>query len=119
MNGASPDNTDGHADGYRGPATLVHGDVTVACDVVLTGGFEPIAGRYKWYGRASGSDVNADSQAGSGASPGLGDLPRKGVRLRTPHGDAETTVSDEDLWGRWRLQGFGAPPFPLASAAPG
>lgn len=94
--------SDSADDGYSGPATLEHGSASVPCEVVLSGFFEPIAGRYKWYGRASGS--------------GLSDLPRKGVVLRTPHGSAETTVSDEDLWGRWRLQGFGTPPFPRAEA---
>lgn len=99
-------------DGYTGPATLEHGSASVACEVVLSGFFEPVVGRYKWYGRAS--------VPGSGSSgPGLGDLPRKGVLLRTPHGSAETTVSDEDLWGRWRLQGFGAPPFPRAEVLDG
>ncbi|MCL2585021.1 MAG: DUF4873 domain-containing protein [Streptosporangiales bacterium] len=97
-------------DGYTGPATLEHADVSVSCDVVITGFFEPITGRYKWYGRASGSASASDSASGSG----LGGLPHKGVVLRTPHGTAETTVSDEDFWGRWRLQGFGAPPFPRA-----
>lgn len=90
-------------DGYTGPATLEHGDVSVPCEVVITGFFEPVAGSYKWYGRASGE--------------GLAALPRKDVRLRTPHGTAVTTVSDEDPWGRWRLQGFGAPPFPRAGVS--
>ena len=84
---------------YSGPATLSAGEVSVPCHVVITGFFEPIAGRYKWYGRATGAGLDA--------------LPAKGARLRTPHGSAETTLADADLWGRYRLQGFGRPPFPL------
>jgi hypothetical protein len=87
-------------DGYIGAATLEHHDLSVPCDVVVTGFFEPIVGRYKWYGRATGD--------------GLDVLPAKGVRLRTPHGTADTSVSDVDFWGRYRLQGFGCPPFPHA-----
>ena len=86
-------------DGYAGPATLESGDVSVPCDVVTTGFFEPVTGRYKWYGRARGQGLDA--------------LPAKGARLRTPHGVAETTVADVDPWGRYRLQGFGSPPFPI------
>jgi hypothetical protein len=92
--------TSGEHDGYSGPATLEADGVSVPCDVVITGFFEPLAGRYKWYGRATGS--------------GLETLPAKGARLRTPHGSARTSVSDVDVWGRYRLQGFGAPPFPRA-----
>lgn len=86
-------------DGYAGPATLEAADISVPCDVVITGHFEPAPGRYKWYGRARGE--------------GLDSLPVKGARLRTPHASAETTVNDVDPWGRYRLQGFGPPPFPV------
>ncbi|HEY1699847.1 MAG TPA: DUF4873 domain-containing protein [Trebonia sp.] len=34
--------------------------------------------------------------------------------VRTPHGTAVTTLADADPWGRYRLQGFGRPPFPVA-----
>lgn len=87
-------------DGYTGPATLESKGVSVPCDVVITGFFEPITGSYKWYGRASGEGLDA--------------LPAKGARLRTPHASAETSLSDVDFWGRYRLQGFGPPPFPVA-----
>lgn len=92
-------------DGYAGPATLEAKDLTVPCEVVITGFFEPVAGRYKWYGRASGEGLDA--------------LPAKGVRLRTPHASAETSVADVDPWGRYRLQGFGRPPFPVAGITDG
>jgi hypothetical protein len=96
------DDHDGYHDhdGYTGPATLESKDVSVPCDVVITGFFEPISGSYKWYGRVSGEGLDA--------------LPAKGVRLRTPHASAETSLSDVDFWGRYRLQGFGPPPFPVA-----
>jgi hypothetical protein len=84
---------------YTGPATLTAGVLSVPCDVVITGYFEPVSGRYRWYGRARGQGLDA--------------LPAKGARLRTPHSSAQTTVSDVDLWGRYRLQGFGRPPFPV------
>lgn len=92
---------DGHGDheGYSGPATLIAGAASVPCEVVITGYFEPISGRYRWYGRARGQGLDA--------------LPAKGVRLRTPHASAQTSVSDVDPWGRYRLQGFGRPPFPV------
>jgi hypothetical protein len=93
---------EGH-DGYAGAATLEAGGAVVACDVVITGFFEPIVGRYKWYGRVSGD--------------GLDTLPAKDVRLRTPHGTALTTLADADPWGRYRLAGFGRPPFPVAGVA--
>jgi hypothetical protein len=95
---------EGH-DGYQGPATLEAGSALVACDVVITGFFEPIAGRYRWYGRARGA--------------GLDTLPAKDVVLRTPHGTAVTTLADADPWGRYRLQGFGRPPFPVAGVEAG
>lgn len=91
--------------GYEGPATLTFKDVSVACDVVLAGYFEPVSGRYKWYGRASGAGLDA--------------LPAKGACLHTPHATAETSVSDVDPWGRYRLQGFGAPPFPVTDPVTG
>lgn len=94
----------GH-DGYTGSATLnlqlEQTDVSVSCDVVITGSFEPITGRYKWYGHARGTGLNI--------------LPAQGVLLRTPYGSAETTLGNVDLWGRYQLQGFGRPPFPVAS----
>jgi hypothetical protein len=89
-------------EGYDGPATLVTADTTVTVDVRLRGVFQPIDGRYHWYGRVSaGTDVDAlvDSRAD--------------VVIRTPHGDAAARLCDRDPWGRYRVTGTSRPPFPL------
>lgn len=92
-------------DGYRGPAELLDGDVAVPVEVTLAGHFDPISGRYRWYGRvADGPEVGRLLDAGV-----------RTVRLRTPHAEVETTLSDVDPWGRPRVEGFGAAPFPVAT----
>jgi hypothetical protein len=96
-------------DGYEGPAELRTDDGTVAVSVTLAGHFDPISGRYSWYGRVA-------------ASPEVTELVRKGrreVRLRTPHAEVATTLSDVDPWGRPRVEGFGAAPFEVATTLPG
>lgn len=87
-------------DGYAGPAQLLAADTVVDVTVKLRGHFDPISGKYSWYGRVA-------------ANPELAALPRR-VVLRTPHADVETTLSDVDPWGRPRVEGFGAAPFPIA-----
>jgi hypothetical protein len=100
MTEAPPDD-----DGYDGPAQLLPADDSadrmIDADVTLRGHFDPISGSYSWYGRvAANDDVVALLAAGT----------RK-VRLRTPHGEVETALSDVDTWGRPRVEGFGTPPF--------
>lgn len=88
-------------DGYHGPAELVDGDTVVAVQVDLAGHFDPIVGKYSWYGRVAASpDVAALVEAGS-----------RSVQLRTPHSAVQTALSDVDPWGRPRVSGFGAAPF--------
>lgn len=88
-------------DGYDGPAQLIDGATAVPVEVTLRGHFDPISGKYSWYGRvAAGPEVAALLAAGA----------RK-VRLRTPHAEVETALSDVDPWGRPRVEGFGAAPF--------
>jgi hypothetical protein len=101
--------TDPAEDGYAGPAHLVAGDRVVEVTVTLAGHFDPISGRYRWYGRVAASDAVAALVAG-GARP---------VRLRTPHGEVATTLSDVDPWGRPRVEGFGAAPFEIAADVAG
>ena len=36
--------------------------------------------------------------------------------LRTPHGEVTTGLSDVDPWGRPRVEGFGATPFPVVDS---
>ena len=95
-------------DGYTGPAELLDGARTVAVDVLLRGHFDPISGKYSWYGRVA-------------ASPDVADLVKDGARdvvLRTPHGEVPTTLTDVDPWGRPRVEGSGAAPFPVLTEIP-
>jgi hypothetical protein len=92
-------------DGYDGPAELIDGNETVAVTVSLRGHFDPISGAYRWYGRVGASpDVARLVDAGS-----------RHIRLRTPHGEVETALSDVDPWGRPRVEGFGAAPFEVVT----
>ena len=94
-------------DGYDGPASLVAGDAEpVEVEVSLRGYFEPISGKYRWYGRVAASDA-VTALLASGA---------RTVVLRTPHGEVDTSLSDVDPWGRPRVEGFGAAPFPVVDS---
>jgi hypothetical protein len=96
-------------DGYEGPAELIVGSTTIAVDVKLRGHFDPISGKYNWYGRVVAQpDVAALVESGA----------RK-VRLRTPHAEVETALSDVDPWGRPRVEGFGNAPFEVLTELPG
>ena len=90
-------------EGYDGPASLLTEDHQVEVAVTLRGAFQPIDGRYHWYGRVSRHD-DVDALVASGASAAS-------VVLRTPHGDAAGRLSDRDPWGRYRIGGTGRPPF--------
>jgi hypothetical protein len=95
-------------DGYDGPAELIDGAVTVAVTVKLGGHFDPISGKYSWYGRVA-------------ASPAVAALIENGARkvsLRTPYAEVETALSDVDPWGRPRVEGFGAAPFEVLTTLP-
>ncbi|MDP3892947.1 DUF4873 domain-containing protein [Nocardioides sp.] len=89
---------------YSGPAGILTGGdsprepITVRVD--LRGAFQPIDGRFHWYGRLEASPEVA-AAAGTGAV----------VTLRTPHGEAGGRLSDLDPWGRLRVTGVGRPPF--------
>jgi len=86
-------------DGYTGPATLTLDGTSLTVEVTLRGNFEPVDGRYHWYGR-----VQADPALSVGAR-------KPGVVLRTPFGEAAGTLSDPDPWGRYRITGTSRPPF--------
>lgn len=93
-------------DGYRGPATLLLDGTELTVTAVLRGNFEPVDGRYHWYGRLEPSDELTER---------LG--PRKGQAvLRTPAGEAEGTLSDPDTWGRYRISGTSRPPFEVPTS---
>ncbi|MGW1676617.1 DUF4873 domain-containing protein [Saccharopolyspora sp. NPDC002376] len=90
-------------DDYRGPATLRTEDREVAVEVVLRGHFQPIDGRFHWYGRLAAHDEVAEFAANR----------KMAVLLSTPQGEAQGTLSDPDPWGRFRITGTGRPPFPI------
>jgi hypothetical protein len=87
-------------EGYDGPAELVTDDGTLEVRVTVRGVFQPIDGRYHWYGRVAPDD-RVVPWGRAGAS----------VVLRTPEGSAAGRLSDEDPWGRYRIAGTGRPPF--------
>jgi cation diffusion facilitator CzcD-associated flavoprotein CzcO len=98
----------GHDDGYEGPATLLADGAQVAIQVRLRGHFQPIDGRYHWYGRIEPND-------------GLKDLVRSGragAVLTTPEGSAPCELSDPDMWQRYRVTGISTPPFAAQAASP-
>lgn len=87
--------------GYHGPATVVADGCQLAVTARLLGRFEPIDGRYRWYGRLDHCG-ELDRLTGDRA---------RQVVLRTPFGSADATLSDRDPWGRPRVTGVGTPPF--------
>lgn len=108
MKDTAPGRAPADDDGYDGPGELVHDGVAIAVTVTLRGHFDPISGSYSWYGRVA-------------ASPQVAQLAAASVRqvvLRTPHADVLTSLSDVDPWGRPRVEGFGAAPFPVLAALP-
>ncbi|GAA4841659.1 DUF4873 domain-containing protein [Saccharopolyspora rosea] len=94
-------------DDYRGRATVSTEDREISVDVVLRGHFQPIDGRFHWYGRVAAHDEVRE----------LADGRKKDVVLRTPQGEAVGTLSDPDPWGRYRITGVGRPPFPVLTEA--
>ena len=96
---------DHDVDGYSGPAQLIDGDSVVEVTVKLAGHFDPISGKYSWYGRVAASTEVA----------ALVDKGARAVRLRTPYAEVPTTLSDVDPWGRPRVEGFGAAPFEVTA----
>jgi cation diffusion facilitator CzcD-associated flavoprotein CzcO len=88
-------------DGYQGSAVLDVGERRFDVRVELRGYFQPIDGRYHWYGRIA-------------ADPALAEVLAAGRRrgtLTTPEGTAPCDVGDPDPWGRLRVEGVSTPPF--------
>jgi hypothetical protein len=89
------------AGGFTGRATVtVDGREPVQVDVQLVGHFDPVAGRYAWQGRVRG--LRDDG-------PPITD--GAGVRIETPHGVGDGTLSARDLFGGHIVTGISAPPF--------
>lgn len=88
-------------DGYAGEATLLLDGAELPVTVTLRGNFEPVDGRYHWYGRIQAHDELTSKAAGR----------KPTATLRTPFGEAEGVLSDPDTWGRYRISGTSRPPF--------
>ncbi|HEX4704754.1 MAG TPA: DUF4873 domain-containing protein [Pseudonocardiaceae bacterium] len=91
----------GDDDGYQGPATLVLDERELTVEVTVRGHFQPIDGRYHWYGRLA---ENAELARLIGGR-------RRTAVLRTPDGEAVGEVSEPDPWHRYRITGVSTPPF--------
>jgi cation diffusion facilitator CzcD-associated flavoprotein CzcO len=98
----------GDEDGYTGPATLTVGESLFQVEVELRGFFQPIDGRYHWYGRIGRHD-GLTAALGSGRVAGT---------LSTPEGSAPCELSDPDLWHRYRVTGTSTPPYAAATQVP-
>ena len=97
------------ADGYDGTAAVEVGGSRFDVRVRLRGHFQPIDGRYHWYGRIDAHDGLAEL-VGSGRATGV---------LTSPEGSAPCEISDPDPSGRYRVTGISTPPFAAQAATPG
>ncbi|GAB2877443.1 DUF4873 domain-containing protein [Nocardioides pacificus] len=84
---------------YSGHATLRAGERELDVRVHLKGAFQPIDGRFHWYGR-----IDRDDAVKSLAS-------EPAVVLETSGATAACRLSDVDPWGRYRVSGTGRPPY--------
>lgn len=89
--------------GHDGPVIVHLPDGSLRVQARLRGQFEPIDGRYRWYGRLQPHDE---------LSARANRLPID-VRIVTAEGEADGVLSDPDPWGRLRVAGTGRPPFAL------
>jgi hypothetical protein len=92
-------------DGYSGPARLTIGEAAFEVQVELRGRFEPIDGRYHWYGRIARNDPLAERLRGAKAL-GL---------LQTDQGSGRCEIAEPDTWRRYRITGYSTPPFRLSA----
>ena len=92
-------------DGYTGAAVLRVGTDQLHVQVDLRGFFQPIDGRYHWYGRLA-ADPRVDQLVTGGRATAV---------LKTEHGVSPCELAEQDLWGRFRISGESTPPFPVAA----
>jgi cation diffusion facilitator CzcD-associated flavoprotein CzcO len=97
----------GDTDGYEGTAVVEVGRSRFDVQVRLRGHFQPIDGRYHWYGRISAHE-GLDGVLGSGKAAGV---------LTTAEGSAPCELSEPDPSRRYRVTGISTPPFRTADAA--
>jgi len=92
-------------EGYTGSATVVADDAEIAV-------------------QSSCAGISSRSTAATTGTAGSPPIPRdrarrhgkKQVLLRTPEGEAVTTLSDVDPWGRFRVTGTSRPPFAIETS---
>lgn len=87
--------------GYRGPAILTVNGERFSVRVELRGHFQPIDGRYHWYGRIARNDLPLGALRAAHA---------RGL-LTTGEGSAPCELSDPDPWHRYRVSGVSTPPY--------
>ncbi len=90
-----------HEDGYSGPARLALGEIAFDVQVELRGHFEPIDGRYHWYGRVARNEQLSARLGGAKAT----------ALLQTSLGQSPCEVAEPDTWDRYRITGSSTPPF--------
>jgi cation diffusion facilitator CzcD-associated flavoprotein CzcO len=99
----------GDSDGYEGTAALEVDRSRFDVRVRLRGHFQPIDGRYHWYGRID---------AHEGLDELLGARKATGV-LTTAEGSAPCELSEPDPSHRYRVTGISTPPFRAGESAAG
>ena len=99
----------GDSDGYEGTAVLEVDRSRFDVQVRLRGHFQPIDGRYHWYGRIDAHE-GLDELLGSGKATGV---------LTTAEGSAACALSEPDPSRRYRVTGISTPPFRAGQSAPG
>src|SRR5262249_59756135 len=100
----------GDTDGYEGTAVVQIGRSRFDVRVRLRGHFQPIDGRYHWYGRVSAHE-GLDAVLASGKAAGV---------LTTAEGSASCGLSEPDPSRRYRVTGMSTPPLrPPAAPRPG
>ena len=97
----------GDSDGYEGTAVLEVDRSRFDVQVRLRGHFQPIDGRYHWYGRIDAHE-GLDELLGSGKARGV---------LTTAEGSAPCELSERDPSHRYRVTGISTPPFRAGESA--
>src|SRR5947208_8013742 len=97
----------GDSDGYDGTAVLEVDRSRFDVQVRLRGHFQPIDGRYHWYGRVDAHE-GLDEWLGSGKARGV---------LTTAEGSAACELSEPDPSHRYRVTGISTPPFRAGESA--
>ncbi len=97
----------GDSDGYEGTAVLEVDGSRFDVQVRLRGHFQPIDGRYHWYGRIDAHE-GLDELLGSGKATGV---------LTTAEGSAPCELSEPDPSHRYRVTGISTPPFRAGESA--